>query len=441
MVKAHVEESLGANPADAALNPTDSVAMGVQSANAPRERSGSAFSALAHREYRLLFAAFCVNQLGFWLSHIAMQGLMVELSGNDPQYLGYLFFALFLPTFLFAPLAGVAADRLDRKRIMVSCYAAVAVWSALLAWVTASGAMTPLLLLGIAFLLGSAFSFAGPSSFALAANAVPERDLASAVSVQAASNNLTRVVGPLAAAPLLATGRLDIAFATYVVASGVAAVMIARMKPAPYTPEDDGLGIAGRLRDGVRHAIERRPAGPVLVTVAVMTLFGVSHTSLLSVFAESVLGSREYFAWLVSATGLGSLIGAVSAGSRKADPTLRSSAIGMVLYGAGLAAFGLCTSLALSLALQFGIGFFYFSVMTSLQTLVQEIVDEARRGRVMALFQICWAGLVPFGGLAMGSIAGGSGLAPTLVGGGAICALYAAGVVSISRRLEPSTRV
>jgi len=437
MVKTHVEESLGANPAEAALNPADSVAMGVQSATAPPEPEGYAFGALAHREYKLLFVAFCINQMGFWLGHIAMQGLMVELSNNDPKSLGYLFFALFLPIFLFAPLAGVAADRLDRKRIMVSCYGAVASYSAVLTYMTWLGVTTATTLLGMAFLFGSAFAFAGPSSFALAANAVSRRDLPSAVSLQAAANNLTRVLGPLVAAPMLATGRLDIAFAAYVLASAVAAVLIARMRPAPFTPEDDGLGIVGRVREGARHAVERRPAGPILLTVAVISVFGASHASLLSVYAEGVLGSREYFAWMVSSTGLGSLLGALMVGSRPTRNSLRGSAMGMALYGMALGVFALTENLYLALTVQFAIGFFYFTVMTRLQTLIQQIVDESKRGRVMALFQICWAGLMPFGGLAMGSFASSAGLVATLASGGGVCVLYALGLTLVADRLGP----
>ena len=113
MTSSHPEESLGANPGDAALNPADSVAMGIQSADAPRflqSHRGRGLRALAHRQYRLLFTAFCINQTGFWISHISLQGLMVELSNNDTRQNGLLFFALFLPAFALAPLAGVAAD-------------------------------------------------------------------------------------------------------------------------------------------------------------------------------------------------------------------------------------------------------------------------------------------------------------------------------------------
>src|SRR5262245_60607664 len=173
MVDTPVEESLEANPGHAALDPTDLVAMGVPGDRAPgflASSRGRAFRALAHRPFRLLFGAFLVNQTGFWISHISLQALMVELTNNDPLHLGMLFAAIFLPSFLLAPLAGVTADRFERKRIVLICYAAVSTLMLALALLTAFGAIRPPLALALSFLLGTAFCFAGPASFAVAAN-------------------------------------------------------------------------------------------------------------------------------------------------------------------------------------------------------------------------------------------------------------------------------
>ncbi len=152
MVKTPVEESLGANPGDAALNPADSVAMGVPSSRAPRwlrSSSGRAFRALVHRPYRLLFTAFMINQTGFWISNISLQGQMVALSENDPFMLGLLFFALFVPAFLLAPIAGVAADHYDRKRIMILCHLGVALLMATFIALTLSAIISPPLMLAV----------------------------------------------------------------------------------------------------------------------------------------------------------------------------------------------------------------------------------------------------------------------------------------------------
>ena len=436
MVKTHVEESLGANPGDAALNPADSVAMGVQSADAPRflaSRRGRAFRALAHAPFRLLFTSFLIHQTGFWVSHISLQGLTVELTNNDPFQLGLLFFVLFIPAFVLAPLAGVVADRWDRRRIMLVCYAAVALVMAVLTAITAQSAAQPWMVLGLGLLLGCAFAFSGPASFAVAANAVPAGDLPSAVSLQSAANNLTRVLGPALAAPIVATSRYEWAFAFFFVASIVAAWLTARMEIATYTPESEEGGIFGRLRAGLSHARERRPALPGLFTVAALSLFGVAHVAILPVYAEQVLGDRALFAWIVAASGVGAMVGAIVTGySRQA--TLRGAAVRMLLYGASLGVFAATDRSEVALCAQVAVGYFYFAVMTSLQTLIQQIVDESKRGRVMSLFQVAWAGLVPFGGFGMGAAADVFGVGAALTGSASLCAITAVVVILGARR-------
>ncbi len=437
MVKSHAEESLGANPGDAALNPADSVAMGVPAASVPRDtrKSGTGlFRALHHRAFRLLFVAFLINQTGFWISHISLQGLMVELSNNDTRLNGLLFFTLFLPAFVLAPAAGLAADRFDRKRIVLCCYAGVAITAAILAGCTATQIITPPRLLAIAFAMGITFAFSGPASMAIAANAVTLEDLPSAVSLQSAANNLTRVAGPLLAAPLLATGRFEYSFAIYFLAAAVAGFLTLAMKIVRHVPDEDDTGIVERLTAGYRHAQDRHPAIPALSTVAVLSFFGVSHTVLMPAFAQDVLGSKDYFVLLVAATGIGAMLGALVTGIVKNPPTLERATLSMAAYGGVLAIFAGTSNLGVALVTQFVIGFFYFTIMTSLQTLIQQIVDEGKRGRVMSLFQVAWAGLVPFGSLAMGYLAQPIGTPATLRIAALICVLYGIAITLTARR-------
>lgn len=431
MVKTHVEESIGANPADAAINPADSVAMGVPSSRVPgflASDRGRGFRALAHREYRLLFTAFVVNQTGFWISHISLQKLMADLSHNDPTMVGWLFFSLFLPAFFFAPVAGVAADRFDRRRILLTCYGVVIAIAGVLAATTATGVITPVGLMALAAIMGTAYAFSGPPNFAIAANSVPDDDLPSAVSLQSAANNLTRVVGPLLSASLVATGALATCFAIYTAAAAIAAILIARIRLTPFEPEPSDEGIFARMRSGLDHARERKPAVPALVTVAVLTLFGISHNTVIPIYAQEVLGRPELFAYIVASTGAGALVGALVSGYR--TTTLSNAGALFFAYAVALTAFASTRDWHIALLTQLLIGFFYFSVMTSLQTIVQQVVDDAKRGRVMSLFQVCWAGLVPFGAIGMGQAAAFFGVVDSMLGAAAVCAAY--GVVLIA---------
>jgi len=429
VVKTHVEESLGANPGDAALNPADSVAMGVPSARAPRwleSTHGRPYRALAHRPYKLLMIAFIVNQTGFWISHLSLQQLMVDLTNNDPMMVGVLFFALFIPAFLLAPLAGVVADRVDRKRIVLGSYSIVVGVSTALAAATLGGIITPPLLLGLSLVMGTAFAFAGPANMAIAANTVPETDLPSAVSLQSMANNATRVFGPTLAAPLIAGGVLGFSFAVYAVAAAAGALLISRIQLAEFVPEPGDDGILARVRSGFEHARERHPAFPVLVIVSMLSLFGASHVALIPVFNEQVLGTRELFPWMMALTGVGALIGSVVTGYGASS--LRAIGVQIVLYAICLLTFAQTRDWRVALASQMVSGFFFFWLMTSLQTLIQRAVDDAKRGRVMSLFQVCWAGLLPFGGLGMGATANALGVVPTITGAAFVSMMFGIGV-------------
>jgi MFS family permease len=443
--KSHPEESLGANPGDAALNPADSVAMGVSPNTLRRDRSdenSGVMRSLRHRAFRLLFVAFVINQTGFWISHLSLQSQMTQMSGNDTRMIGLLFFFLFLPAFLFAPLAGVAADRFDRKLIIVSCYGLVAACCGVLAYLTASGSITPERMLAVAAVMGLSFAFSGPASFALAANSVPAEDLSSAVSLQSAANNLTRVVGPFIAAPVVATQHYEFAFSTYLVAALVAATLTFAMRVSPYDADTDESGIWERMRTGFDHARERHPAIPALSIVAMLSFFGVSHTVLMNAYAKDVLLDERYFAWLVCATGIGAMMGAIRIGRSPKNMSVRRASRSMVAYGVALAIFAISKNVILSLITQALVGYWYFAVMTELQTLIQQIVADTMRGRVMSLFQICWAGLVPFGGLAMGYAAVPLGTPLTILCAALICIGYGAMMFARSRsrhtRVEPA---
>jgi predicted MFS family arabinose efflux permease len=239
------------------------------------------------------------------------------------------------------------------------------------------------------------------------------------------------------AAPLIASGAFALGFAGYMGAALTAALLTALMRVSPYTPDAEEASLFGRLRNGLDHARERRPAVPALLTVATLSVFGVSHVALLPVYAQAVLGDPDLFAWFVVASGIGAMAGALSTGYRKTAPTLSGAALRLLGYGVALAGFAAAPSLAPALLSQVAIGYFYFAVMTSLQTLIQQLVDESKRGRVMSLFQISWAGLIPFGALGMGAVAGAVGVEVTLLGGAGVCAGFGAAMMARARHLTP----
>ena len=390
--------------------------------------SGRGFRALRHQPFRRVYASFVLQQLGFWTSHLSLQGVVDDVSGNDPVAVSWLFVALLAPTIVIGPLAGVIADRHDRRKIMMHSYAATGLGAAALAvlvWAVPQPSLAALY--ALATLQGVTFSLVGPAFAAGIADSVTFEDLPSGISLQAAASNITRVVGPIAAAAMIAAGRHEMAFALFAAACAVAVVVLRGARLRPYKRDVYHVSVLGRLRDGLRHAYERPPALRALRTVAVTATFGVGHVALIPAFTAQQLGGEPgQFAWVVAATGAGAIVGALVQGYSRSPITLASGARAQLIYGLCFAAFAVTSSLRLAIVAQVAVGYFYFVSMTRMQTLLQNLAADAKRARVMSLFTLCWAGVVWIGALLMGFAAGPGGLSlrATLLAAAGVCIIH-----------------
>jgi len=376
------------------------------------------------------------------MSHVTLQGLVEDRSADgDNLAVTWLFVALFVPQLVIGPFAGVLADRVERRRVVVACYSAAAVVASALALLTlASDEPSLVVIYLLALALGTSFSFIGPSAGALVVNSVTPDDVPSAISMQAAVQNMTRVAGPIFAAGIIASQRFHIAFATFAVAAAIAAVMMSRVRVESHDIVPDSLGVFARMAVGARHARERSPALLAIATVAMASIFGVAHTALIPSFTKDVLGEDAgRFGVIVAATGIGAIVGALTVGYSKREPSLSRGALSLVMYGVCLTGFALSESLAVAVGWQVVVGFFYFGTMTTLQTLVQQVVADEMRGRVMSLFGIAWGGLVWVGTLILGLAADQRGLdlgeRTTLVLTASVLISYGTIVAVISRSM------
>jgi len=393
--------------------------------------------ALRHPQFRFLFGASLFGDAVYWVSFIALQAEMADITGKSPGWLGVLYFANFIPMLLFAPVAGVVADRFDRRRILITVRLAVAVIGAALATIILGGLSHPAPLLGLAACLGTAYAFIGPAQSAAIANSVPDPDLLSAVSTAAVGNNLSRVAGPALAAPILALGGNGGAFVVYAASSLVVALLLVPVRLHSQFEVHDDQGTWARWVDGLRHARERPPAMAALLTMAVFSIFGGAQAALYPVFAHDAFDrpTRD-FTLIVMASGIGAVIGAVANGLRSRVPGLRSALVLMTAFSAATLGFASSRQWWLGLACTLAVGFCYFSMTTALNTLLQHLADDEKRGRMMSLFVVTWGGIIPVGALAMGSLASATS-APTAVGAGAcVCLAYAIGQL-VRLRLRP----
>lgn len=373
---------------------------------------GRGFIAFRHHAYRWIFAGFVIQQIGFWMSHLTLQGLIEERSNGDTLAITVLFAALFAPALFVGPFGGVLADRAERKTVVALSYYASTASAAGLALLTGINGAPPLwAIYALAFTLGTTFSLLGPSAGALVVNSVSSNAVQSAISMQAAVQNLTRVLGPVMAVEVIGSGRYHLGFTGFAAASALAGLMITRVAVDAHDVAADGSGVLGRIRDGFRHARERKPALLAVATTGMASIFGVSHAALVPSFTREILEQEPgQFAKIIAATGLGAIVGALTVGYSKAEPSLQRASISLLFYGVCLVGFTASEQLSTAMAWQLGVGFCYFSTMTTLQTLLQQVVSDSARGRVMSLFAISWAGVVWIGTLLLGAVADSDGL-------------------------------
>lgn len=385
------------------------------------------FRAFDHHEFRLLFLAGSIGDAGFWISYISLQWLMARLTDANPGWLGVLFFCNFIPMLLLAPVAGVIADRTDRRRILVATRVVLAALSFALAALTAADRLRPLIVVAFGSSFGAMFAFMAPAGQAVLANAVPAGDLASAVSLQAAGTNLTRVAGPASAAPILSAWGAQASFALYAALNLTMALVVRRIAFTPQQVATATTPLIRQIREGIDHARERSPAGTVLLALAIFSVFGASHVSMYPVIARRVLGrGGSSFTALVSMSGAGAVLGALLISARRRVPTLHGAAVQLAGFATALLAFAASRSWSLSVALAGVLGFFYFAYTTSLNILLQHLADDDKRGRLMSLFTIAWAGVIPFGGLVLGALAGSIGVPAAIAVGAGVCLVTAA---------------
>lgn len=393
--------------------------------SSPAHGRWTAFRSLRHPRFRVVWGTFFVANLGFWVSFVSLQALMSRLTDADGSWQGVLFFVNFIPMLVFTPVAGVVADRIERRRVLAAGYGAIATVAALLALLTLAGRATPTTILPFAFGFGVALAFTSPAGQALVADAVPPADLSSAISLQSVGSNFSRVVGPTLAAPLIALFDEGGSFAMYAVMSAIAAVQLQRLELPERRADARQSGFWNSLRDGARHARHRPPAVTTLSMLAMSSLFAGSYLALLPVVAKDVFErGTTGFTVLAAVTGFGAMLGALTTGMREQAPSLSRVAMLVSASGISLAAFARTSSWPLGLVLVAFVGGTAFAAMTALNTLIQHLSDDAKRGRMMALFSIGWGGLAPVGGLWQSVLADRWGVSATLTLAGIVTACY-----------------
>jgi MFS family permease len=395
-----------------------------------RIRPGTARSALRSRDFRRIWIATFSSNVGTWMQNVALGAFAYRLT-HSASFVALIGFAQLGPLLVLAPVGGLLADLVDRRRLLVLTNLEQLVFSGVLAWVATVDRPSRALLIAVVLAIGVGNALTGPPLSSLMPNLVPRPDLPGAISLASVQMNLSRVIGPAIGGTLLptihASGVFAINAGTYLFAV-VGALIIGRVPQPPPT----GEGWLYRILGGVAVARREPLVRSVLLTIASISFFCLPFIGLMPVIGAENLGLNVNgftYGLLFACFGLGAASGAIAVGSVLVGYRREVIIpICLVAFGAMLITFGVLRSVGPAFPIVFLVGFFYFGAVTTLSTRLQASLDDAVRGRVMALYMMCFGGTVPLGLLASGPVANATSVTDVLVGGGVIAFVIAAAV-------------
>jgi len=385
------------------------------------------FRSLRYRNYRLFFGGQSISLIGTWIQRIATPWLVYHLT-DSVVMLGIVGFAGQIPTFLLAPFAGVLTDRWNRYRMLIIAQVLAMIQALMLALLFFTGTIQVWQIVILSVLLGCINAFDIPVRQAFVVEMVEKKeDLGNAIALNSTMVNGARLLGPSIAGILIAAAGEGICFMINGISYLVVILFLVRMRIVPRPANKKITHVFTELKEGFSYTFGFAPIRSVILLLALVSLMGMPYSVLMPVFSREIFhGGSHTFGFLIGASGLGALTGALYLASRKNVLMLgRIIPLSAGLFGLGLVLFSLSRSYALSLALMVVSGLGMMMEMASSNTILQTIVDDDKRGRVMSFYTMAFIGTAPFGSLLAGGLAKVLGAPLTLAIGGAACLLGA----------------
>jgi MFS family permease len=400
--------------------------------------------ALAYRNYRLFFGGQVTSLLGTWITTTATNWLVYRLTGSA-LLLGVVGFAGQFPAFLLGPVAGVFVDRRDRHHLLVATQVVMMLQSLALAALTLSGRITVGWIIGLAVVQGIVKAFDMPARQAFLISMIERReDLGNAIALNSSMVNAARLVGPTIAGFIIAASSEGWCFLLDGISYIAVIAALLRMRDVRgAAPSGRRASARAELAEGFRYAFGFGPIRSIILLLAVVSLVGVPYSVLMPVFATEVFhGGPHTLGFLMTAAGCGALVGALWLASRRSVRGLsRIIPLATCVFGAGLILFSFTPIFWLALPCLVITGFGFMVQMASSNTVIQTIVDDEKRGRVMSFYMMAFLGTAPFGSLIAGWLSEKIGAPHTLLIGGVCClagaAVFARALPGIRQSIRP----
>jgi MFS family permease len=398
----------------------------VTEGNGKWQRLKLATRALQHRNYRLYFTGLLISFTGTWMQGVAQSWLIYRLTDSE-WLLGLVGFAGQVPIFLIAPFGGVMADRYSRYRILVITQVLSLLQAFALAILTLTHHISVSAVIALALFLGIVNAFDFPTRQSFLSELVEKEDLMNAIALNSSVVNSSRIIGPAVAGLLVAWLGEGMCFLLNAISYLAVIAGLFMMKEVRRKEEKPTNSALSALKEGFDYVRRTAPVRALLLLLALVSICGLPYIVLMPIFADKILNSgASGMGLMLGAAGIGSLSAAITLASRRQVQGLgRVVAISVAIFGVLVIVFAFSRNLIFSTLLLVPMGFTVMLQMSGSNTLLQAMVDDRMRGRMMSFFSMSLMGMIPFGSLLAGAIARSIGAPKTLAIGGAICLLGA----------------
>jgi MFS family permease len=368
-----------------------------------------------------------VSLMGTWMQATAQGYLVYELT-QSPVYLGYVGFAAGLPSWIFMLYGGLVADRMSRRNLLIITQTAMMVLALILAGLTFTGLVQPWHIIVLAFLLGVANAFDAPARISFVTELVDRRHLTNAIALNATMFNTATAVGPAVSGLVYAAVGPTLCFVINGVSYLAVIYALARMRIQHQASAAARNSALKDIQAGFHYVRTQVVVRTIVLSVLILSLFGLSFITLMPAWAVNVLGGDATTnGYMQSARGVGALAGALVLAA--VSGTLAKGRLitwGSFIFPALLMVFALMELLPLSLLLLFGIGFWFIFFINTSNALVQSLVPDDLRGRVMSIYTLTFFGFMPLGSLLAGAAAERIGEPTTVFLGAGVILAFAA---------------
>ncbi len=399
--------------------------------------------ALKYRNYRLFFTGQGISLVGTWMERIALGWLVYQLT-NSAFLLGLVSFLSQIPTFFLATVAGVLADRYNKHKIVIATQILAMIQATALAILTLTGTINIWHIMILSVILGLINAFDMPTRQSFVVELIDDKkDLSNAIALNSSMFNAARLIGPTIAGILISLVGEGVCFLINALSyiAVITALLLMKIKPSTLKVKKEKV-LTG-LKEGIKYAYNFKPIRALLILIGLVSLAGMPYTVLMPVFAKDILhGNANTLGFLLGAVGVGALAGAIYLASRKTVLGLgKWIPTAAAIFGLGLMLFSYSRSLILSMVLMLFTGFGMMMQMASSNTLLQTIVDDDKRGRIMSFYVMAFMGTAPLGSIIAGSAASKIGAPLTVFISGIICiagaAVFAKNLPSLKKHIRP----